>query len=90
MYSLVSNINMNMPGTHNMTKQRHRNGTKKVIYISFEMCLSLFDGFVYVPLCLRYGWMLGLRSSSPMPSAWVASPRWEATTNTTTTATSKD
>ena len=54
------------------------------------MCFSLSDGFVSVPLCLRYGWMLGLRSSSLMPSAWVASPRWEVTTNTTTTATSKD
>lgn len=34
--------------------------------------------------------MLGLRSSSPMPSAWVASPPWEAITNTTTTATGED
>ncbi|TMS05097.1 Sodium- and chloride-dependent GABA transporter 2 [Larimichthys crocea] len=46
----------------------------------------------YTPMwdgCLthRYGWMLELRSSSPMPFAWVASLPWEATTNITTTAT---
>lgn len=41
-------------------------------------------------LPLRYGWMLALRSYSPMPSASVAWLHWEATINITTTVTGTD
>lgn len=37
----------------------------------------------------RCGWMLELKSSSPMPSAWAASPLWEVTMPMTITATGK-
>lgn len=38
----------------------------------------------------RCGWMLELKSSSPTPSAWAASPLWEVTTPMTITATGKN
>lgn len=41
-------------------------------------------------LPLRYGWMLELRSYSPMPSASVAWLHWEATINITTTVIGTD
>lgn len=39
--------------------------------------------------CSRCGWMLELKSSSPMPSAWAASLLWEVTMPMTITATGK-
>lgn len=42
---------------------------------------------VFCPSSSRCGWMQEPRSSSLMPSVWVALPHWEATTNITTTAT---
>lgn len=41
-------------------------------------------------LPLRYGWMLELRSYSPMPSPSVVWLHWEATINITTTVTGTD
>lgn len=38
----------------------------------------------------RCGWTRRHRSSSPTASAWARSSRWEATTRTTTTCTSRD
>ena len=41
-----------------------------------SLCFDLF---------VRFGWMQELKSSSPIPSAWVHSLPWEATILSTTT-----
>ncbi len=56
-----------------------------ILTMSFKASLKCFKSQT-LP-CSRYGAMQGLRCSSPTPSARGCWPLWEATTNTTTTAT---
>lgn len=60
--------------------------TSSVFHITLFMRYSL--KYLHVHFLCRYGWTLGPKSSSLMPSAWAASLRWEVTMPTTITATS--